>query len=121
MFTILHLNDRAKLLLFFIPQDLIYEHKTLLENASSESPKKGAHSLCPPSDPNFHRNDDQVHVQLEPGSDSLKPLSLKFLRLSSKATVTHIRKYVAQQILNDISKFNEVRITFILFFSPNGH
>ncbi|VEL21383.1 unnamed protein product [Protopolystoma xenopodis] len=58
-------------------------------------------------DPNFHRMDEQVNVHLEPGSEGLAPLTRKFLRLSSKATVTHLRKYIALQVLDDISKFNE--------------
>ncbi|CAH8505196.1 unnamed protein product [Heterobilharzia americana] len=54
--------------------------------------------------------DEQVNIQLEPGSDNLEPLTEKYLRLSSRATVTHLRKYVAQQVLHDISKFHEIDI-----------
>lgn len=75
----------------------------------ADGPAKAVQNSVPPADPNFHRNDEQVHVKLEPGSATLKPLSLKYLRISSKATVTHLRKYIAQQVLNDMSKFNEVK------------
>nr|CAX73218.1 Polycomb group RING finger protein 3 [Schistosoma japonicum] len=61
-------------------------------------------------DPDYHRKDEQVNIQLEPGSDNLEPLTEKYLRLSSRATVTHLRKYVAQQVLHDISKFHEIDI-----------
>ncbi|VDD83012.1 unnamed protein product [Mesocestoides corti] len=91
-------------------EDLIHEHKILHGHSSPEGSNKNVHVRGPAADPNFHRNDDQVHVKLEPGSASLKPLNLKFLRISSKATVTHLRKYVAQQILSDVSKFNEIDI-----------
>ncbi|KAL5962622.1 Polycomb group RING finger protein 3 [Taenia solium] len=91
-------------------EDLIYEHKTLNINNVVEGSAKVVQNSVPPADPNFHRNDEQVHVKLEPGSATLKPLSLKYLRISSKATVTHLRKYIAQQVLNDISKFNEIDI-----------
>ncbi|KAA0196733.1 Polycomb group RING finger protein 3 [Fasciolopsis buskii] len=64
-------------------------------------------------DPDHHRHDEQVNIQLEPGSDNLQPLAHKFLRLSSRATVTHLRKYVAQQVLHDISRFRDIDI-FIL-------
>ncbi|KAF5398568.1 Polycomb group RING finger protein 3, partial [Paragonimus heterotremus] len=64
-------------------------------------------------DPDCHRNDEQVNVQLEPGSSSLEPLAFKYLRLSSRATVTHLRKYVAQEVLHDISRFRDIDI-FIL-------
>ncbi|KAG5449187.1 Polycomb group RING finger protein 3 [Clonorchis sinensis] len=60
--------------------------------------------------PDYHRNDEQVNVHLEPGSDSLEPLTFKYLRLSSRATVTHLRKYVAQQVLHDISRFRDIDI-----------
>ncbi|CAH8542789.1 unnamed protein product [Dicrocoelium dendriticum] len=65
------------------------------------------------SDRNYHRHDEQVNVQLEPGSSLLEPLSFKYLRLSALATVTHLRKYVAQQVLRDISRFRDIDI-FIL-------
>ncbi|VDP88697.1 unnamed protein product [Echinostoma caproni] len=61
-------------------------------------------------DPDHHRYDEQVNIQLEPGSDNLQPLAHKFLRLSSRATVTHLRKYVAQQVLHDISRFRDIDI-----------
>ncbi|VDP21279.1 unnamed protein product [Schistosoma margrebowiei] len=61
-------------------------------------------------DSDYHRKDEQVNIQLEPGSDNLEPLTEKYLRLSSRATVTHLRKYVAQQVLHDISKFHEIDI-----------
>lgn len=66
-------------------------------------------------DSDYHRKDEQVNIQLEPGSDNLEPLTEKYLRLSSRATVTHLRKYVAQQVLHDISKFHEVGQ--VIFFS----
>lgn len=87
--------------------DLIYGHRTLVVNQAAES-DKDIHIGGPPVDPSFHRNDEQVYLKLEPGSTNLRPLGLKYLRISSKATVTHLRKYIAQKILNDVSKFNEV-------------
>ncbi|KAL5111602.1 Polycomb group RING finger protein 3 [Taenia crassiceps] len=91
-------------------EDLIYEHKTLSISDVVDGSAKSTQTNLPPADPNFHRNDEQVHVKLEPGSATLKPLNLKYLRISSKATVTHLRKYIAQQVLNDMSKFNEIDI-----------
>lgn len=76
----------------------------------SSSPSSAAGLAC---DHNYHRHDEQVNVQLEPGSSLLEPLSFKYLRLSALATVTHLRKYVAQQVLRDISRFRDIDI-FIL-------
>ncbi|VDK70934.1 unnamed protein product [Dibothriocephalus latus] len=84
-----------------------------LEKSKDKSPDKSSNSHSYQQDPYYHRLDEQVQIQLEPGSDCLEPLRLKFLRLSSKATVTHLRKYVAHHVLHDISKFHDIDI-FIL-------
>ncbi|BHF60723.1 Polycomb group RING finger protein 3 [Sparganum proliferum] len=94
-------------------EDLIGECARTLEQSKDRTPDKSSHSHSYQQDPYYHRLDEQVHIQLEPGSDRLEPLRLKFLRLSSKATVTHLRKYVAQHVLHDISKFHDIDI-FIL-------
>lgn len=63
-------------------------------------------------DPNYHRDDDQVNVRLDPGCIGLPALPRRFLRLSALATVTHLRKYVAKKVLNDVNRFREVDIYF---------
>ncbi|KAA3671858.1 chloride channel 3/4/5, partial [Paragonimus westermani] len=97
--------------------DLVREKSTPrgLEAASDASGGPGSSPYASGStsaahDPDCHRNDEQVNVQLEPGSSSLEPLAFKYLRLSSRATVTHLRKYVAQEVLHDISRFRDVVI-----------
>uniref|UniRef100_A0A183SU26 RING-type domain-containing protein n=1 Tax=Schistocephalus solidus TaxID=70667 RepID=A0A183SU26_SCHSO len=92
---------------------LVGECAKTLEQSKDRTPDKSSHSPSYQQDPYYHRLDEQVHIQLEPGSDCLEPLRLKFLRLSSKATVTHLRKYVAHHVLHDISKFHDIDI-FIL-------
>uniref|UniRef100_A0A0X3Q174 Polycomb group RING finger protein 3 n=1 Tax=Schistocephalus solidus TaxID=70667 RepID=A0A0X3Q174_SCHSO len=94
-------------------EDLVGECAKTLEQSKDRTPDKSSHSPSYQQDPYYHRLDEQVHIQLEPGSDCLEPLRLKFLRLSSKATVTHLRKYVAHHVLHDISKFHDIDI-FIL-------
>lgn len=90
--------------------DLINEYKAFSLNKDSDVSNKSIANSAPPVDPNYHRDDEYVHVRLEPGSHSLKPLSLKYLRISSKATVTHLRKYIALKVLGDVSRFKEVSI-----------
>jgi len=63
-------------------------------------------------DPNYHRDDDQVNVRLDPGCNELPALPRKFLRLSALATVTHLRKYVSKKVFNDVNRFREVDIYF---------
>ncbi|CAL8098685.1 unnamed protein product [Calicophoron daubneyi] len=87
-----------------------------LEGSADTSANQEANSSASGSaaaatyDPDHHRNDEQVNIQLEPGCATLEPLAYKYLRLSSRATVTHLRKYVAQQVLHDISKFRDIDI-----------
>nr|CAH8840541.1 unnamed protein product [Trichobilharzia regenti] len=83
------------------------------ENGTGGNLPTDSDGLAANYDPDYHRKDEQVNIKLEPGSDNLEPLADKYLRLSSRATVTHLRKYVAQQVLRDISKFHEIDI-FIL-------
>ncbi|KAM7540190.1 hypothetical protein Aperf_G00000034980 [Anoplocephala perfoliata] len=93
-------------------EDLINEYKALNFNQNSDASNKSIANSAP-IDPNYHRDDEYVHVKLEPGSNSLKPLSLKYLRVSCKATVTHLRKYIALKVLDDISRFKEIDLFII--------
>ncbi|VDL18585.1 unnamed protein product [Hymenolepis diminuta] len=94
-------------------EDFINEYKALSISQNTDCSNKNIPSDSPSSDSNYHRDDDCVYVKLESGSESLKPLRLKYLRISSKATVTHLRKYIALKIFDDISRFKEIDL-FIL-------
>lgn len=56
----------------------------------------------------FHRLDEQVNVSLECMSNNFKNLQRRFIRCSSQATITHLKKLVAKKILNGIDKYREV-------------
>lgn len=56
----------------------------------------------------FHRLDEQVNVCLECMSNNFKNLQRRFIRCSSQATITHLKKLVAKKILNGIDKYREV-------------
>ncbi|KAL1461542.1 hypothetical protein WDU94_013427 [Cyamophila willieti] len=61
----------------------------------------------------YHRLDEQVNIYLEccvTTSSSLKTLKKKFLRLSSQATITHLKKFVALKLLDEKSKYKEIDI-----------
>ncbi|KAH8395324.1 hypothetical protein KR222_009413, partial [Zaprionus bogoriensis] len=47
----------------------------------------------------FHRLDEQVNVCLECISNNFKNLQRRFIRCSSQATITHLKKLVAKKIL----------------------
>lgn len=56
----------------------------------------------------FHRLDEQVNVCLECMSNNFKNLQRRFIRCSSQATITHLKKLVAKKLLNGIDKYREV-------------
>ncbi|GAU88884.1 hypothetical protein RvY_01502 [Ramazzottius varieornatus] len=58
----------------------------------------------------YHRSDEQLSVQLECKSHTLKPLKHRYLRCSSQSTVLLLKKFVAAQLFNDVSRCNELDI-----------
>lgn len=58
----------------------------------------------------YHRNDEQVNVCLEGQDQEMKSLRRKFLRLSSQATVSHLKKYIALKLFNDMTRFTDIEI-----------
>lgn len=58
----------------------------------------------------YHRQDEQVNVCLECMSNNLSALKRRFLRCSSQATITHLKKFVAKKVLNGIERYKEVRV-----------
>ena len=60
-------------------------------------------------DEDHHRSDEQVNICLECRAPNLKTLKRRFLRISSQATITHLKKFVALKIYNNISRFKEVK------------
>ena len=57
----------------------------------------------------FHREDEQINlfVTTHPSCE-LKPLKNKYIRLSSLATVTHLKKYIAFKLFNDMDRYKEL-------------
>ena len=62
----------------------------------------------------FHRFDEQVGIQLElkDDNDTKKNLALKrrFIRCSSIATVTHLKKFIAKKLLTTVDKHKDLEI-----------
>ncbi|OQV21997.1 Polycomb group RING finger protein 3 [Hypsibius exemplaris] len=57
-----------------------------------------------------HRKDKQLSVQLECKSQTLKPLERRYLRCSHHSTGTLIRKFIAAELFDDISRWSELDI-----------
>ncbi|XP_052772780.1 polycomb group RING finger protein 3-like [Mya arenaria] len=59
----------------------------------------------------FHRLDEQVNICLECKEiNTLKSLKRRILRLSSLATVTHLKKFVALKVFDTIDRYKDVDI-----------
>lgn len=58
----------------------------------------------------YHRQDEQVNVCLECMTNNLSALKRRFLRCSSQATITHLKKFVAKKVLNGIERYKEVEL-----------
>lgn len=61
-----------------------------------------------PTDADCHRMDDQVNIGLECTVANLKTLKRKFLRVSSQATITHLKKFIAIKVLESMDKYKDV-------------
>lgn len=61
----------------------------------------------------YHRQDEQVNVCLECMTNNLSALKRRFLRCSSQATITHLKKFVAKKVLNGIERYKEVKYNFV--------
>lgn len=62
-----------------------------------------------PSHVDYHRDDEQINLYVLPHpSCDLKPLKLKYIRLSCLATVTHLKKYIAFKLFADIERYKEL-------------
>ncbi|KAL1439336.1 polycomb group RING finger protein 3 [Dermacentor silvarum] len=57
-----------------------------------------------------HRSDEQVNILLESDSVQLKQMRRKFIRCSSQATITHLKKFIAKKLFNNLDRYKEVEI-----------
>uniref|UniRef100_A0A182JJD7 Polycomb group RING finger protein 3 n=1 Tax=Anopheles atroparvus TaxID=41427 RepID=A0A182JJD7_ANOAO len=58
----------------------------------------------------YHRQDEQVNVCLECMNDKLRNLKRRFIRCSSQATITHLKKFLAKKVLNGIDRYKDIDI-----------
>lgn len=85
------------------PKDIPQDNK---ESDDMESKLNEAHQ-----ESDYHRMDEQVNLCLECSSNSnLKNLKRRFIRCSSQATITQLKKFVAKKVLNGIEKYREIDI-----------
>jgi len=59
----------------------------------------------------YHRSDEQVNVSLETLSQAqFKQIKRRFIRCSSHATVTHLKKYVAKKLFKNFDRYKDIDI-----------
>lgn len=79
----------------------------------TEEDKKNIEKTAPEQEDkkDYHRLDEQVNICLECKEiNTMKSLKRKILRLSSQATVTHLKKFVASKVLDSLDRYKDVDI-----------
>lgn len=82
--------------------------KDVLPNAGEADEEKAVADPHAASD--NHRTDEQVNVCLECINESLKTLRRRFIRCSAQATITHLKKFIAQKVLSGVEKYPNIDI-----------
>lgn len=88
------------------PKDIPQENK---ESEDIETKLNEAHQ-----ESDYHRMDEQVNLCLECSTNStMKNLKRRFIRCSSQATITQLKKFVAKKVFNGIDKYREVGLLWL--------
>lgn len=92
---------------FYRLRDLPYpkDIPALGSEAETERPSANGVAEC-----DFHRMDEQVNIGLECAVSNLKSLKRRFVRVSSHATITHLKKFIAKKVLDGIEKYRDIDI-----------
>jgi polycomb group RING finger protein 3 len=83
--------------------------KKLGGKCSEKSEQENGKSSAEESRTNYHRDDEQIALSLEP-LDGLKNLDRKFILCSCHSTITHLKKFVAHKIYANIDLYKELDI-----------
>ncbi|GIX91891.1 polycomb group RING finger protein 3 [Caerostris darwini] len=87
-----------------MPYPKIIPNNCIEKEAGSQS------SSSKVEDCDYHRSDEQVNILLEAQSSALKQMRRKFIRCSAQVTVTHLKKFIAKKVFNNMDKYREVDI-----------
>lgn len=107
------------------PKDVEVEEK---EEREKEKEKEGevkgeqGEAEHDENNPDYHRFDDQVNLVLEPSSDCpLKEIKRKYIRCSSLATITLLKKFIALKILGSTNQYREIDVLCDGEYIPKDH
>jgi len=90
------------------------------DNEETGEPGQGAQEQTQ----DYHRFDEQVNLLLESSDpDKMQSLTRRFVRVSSLATITHLKKFLALQVLDsdDAEAYREIDITCDGELIPKDH
>uniref|UniRef100_A0A914XMW2 RING-type domain-containing protein n=1 Tax=Plectus sambesii TaxID=2011161 RepID=A0A914XMW2_9BILA len=79
------------------------------DEVEEEAAQSSVEPVPTAADPNLHREDEQVSVCLTPDSP-IKRLKRSYIRLSSQATIIHLKKYLAKKLFFDMSRYADIDI-----------
>merc|ERR1719422_1589518 len=91
---------------------------------SPEAAGAGGEAQAAAGGQDFHRFDEQVNLHLESADpDKMRNMSRKYVRVSSLATITHLKKFLAIKILedDDPEAFRDIDITCDGELIPKDH
>ncbi|KAK2173951.1 hypothetical protein NP493_839g01106 [Ridgeia piscesae] len=84
-----------------MPRSLSVDEKLTNGNLASSPEKENG---------DRHRNDEQVNLCLECHNNQIKTLKRNYIRCSSLATISHLKKFLAFKLYNNIDKCKDVDI-----------
>jgi len=61
-------------------------------------------------DMDYHRNEEQISLLLSSMSEGVSGLQKPFVRVSVQATVTHLKKFIAQKLYQDMERFKDLDV-----------
>ena len=106
------------------PKDMEAETEKEAEEEQDEEDNDEAGEAGTSQEQDYHRFDEQVNLLLESSDpEKMQSLTRRFVRVSSLATITHLKKFLALQVLDsdDAEAYREIDITCDGELIPKDH
>lgn len=79
------------------------------ENSSTASSSSSANVNTNTNQNDYHRNDEPIALSLEP-LEGLEQIKRKYIMCSCHSTITHLKKYISQEIYSNLDLYKELDI-----------
>ena len=106
------------------PKDMEAETEKEAEEEQDEEDNEETGEAGTSQEQDYHRFDEQVNLLLESSDpDKMQSLTRRFVRVSSLATITHLKKFLALQVLDsdDAEAYRDIDITCDGELIPKDH